>query len=86
MARRTVNTVGARERSSSVKARLGSATFNVAAPTPLSRSVTSSRASTARTIAGSITCPRPFKASIRIERPLALMTSGGSMIAVSHRV
>ena len=35
---------------------------------------------------GSSTSPRPFSASMRMARPRAEITSGGSMMAVSQRV
>ena len=39
-----------------------------------------------RAMKGSITSPRLFSASMRMARPRAEMTSGGSMMAVSQRV
>ena len=44
------------------------------------------RGETLLPIIGSSTSPRRLSASIRIERPCAEITSGGSMIAVSQRV
>ena len=86
IARSTVNTEGTRLRSSSVKTRPGSA---------IVRRKAAFRRLGERDILfgqkgardpGSSTSPRAFSASIRIARPRAEITSGGSMVAVSQRV
>ena len=86
MARSTVNTDGTRERSSSVKTRPGSAIFSASLRSVVWVRVTSFSGSSVRAMIGSSTSPRLFSASMRIERPRAEITSGGSITAVSQRV
>jgi hypothetical protein len=47
---------------------------------------TSFSASNVRAMIGNSASPRAFSASIRMARPRAEITTGGSMIAVSQRV
>ena len=86
MARSTVKTEGTRLRSSSVKTRPGLATSRRISFFDVSAMVTSARLPSVLPMTGNSASPRPFSASMRMARPRAEITSGGSMMAVSQRV
>jgi len=85
-ARNAENTDGVRDRSSSLNMRPGSEICTGISVAVRPDTVTSAACPTASPIAGNIASPRPLSAEIRMDRPRADIATGGSTIAVSHRV